>query len=280
MLLVGGATIPVHASAQDDQDDADAQARRVFRIAQAHYDNGEFEEAAEGFDEAYRLSQRPQLLYNMYIAHRDAQNLPRAADALRRFLEEVPDAPDRDQLNSRLERMEEALASGSSATITPEDDEDRIDPNAMDGDSASGASPETTEGSEPDVASTGDEPTTAPADDGSGASLPVPAIIVGSAGVGLIVAGVITGALASSAQSELEEGCPTRVGCDPALEDTLNSGQTLAVVTDVLLFTGIAAVGAGVLMFFLMRDDGESEPAPVAVGCGPHGCSATVRMGF
>src|SRR5688500_8532502 len=80
----------------------DDEARRHFRLAEAHYANASFEEAAREFEEAYRLSQRPQLLYNIYLAYRDAADIDHAADALRRYLELVPDAEGAAMLRGRL----------------------------------------------------------------------------------------------------------------------------------------------------------------------------------
>jgi tetratricopeptide (TPR) repeat protein len=290
IAAAGFAVVLASASAAFAQD-ADADARRAFRLAQAHYDNGEFEQAAVGFEEAYRLSQRPQLLYNMYVAYRDAQNVQRAADALQRYLDQVPDAPDRDQLRSRLERMQAALTSqGQSATIEREEGESGLDTGAMGpeetgdpgGTSDTGASTAAADTSGTTDTGTGTEmsaSTDGLVDEAGGSSLPVPALVVGGVGAALIVGSVITGIMTSSKQSELEDGCPTRVGCDPALEDTRDSGQTLAVVTDVLLFTGLAAVGAGVAMFFLMQDEPSDSPT-ASVGCGPGGCMGSLRVGF
>src|SRR4051794_4468626 len=62
---------------------ADEQARTHFRLGNVHYEAGEFVEAAAEFQAAYELSHRPQLLYNIFVAHRDAGNLPQAISALR-----------------------------------------------------------------------------------------------------------------------------------------------------------------------------------------------------
>lgn len=269
-LLVAAGVLG-HASdavGQDAAADADAEARRAFRLAEAHYDNGEFEQAAAGFEEAYRLSGRPQLLYNMYVAYRDAQNIESAADALQRYLEQVPDAPDHDRLRSRLDRMQAALASqGDSATVEPDENDRGLDTGAM------GPPSDTPRSSTERSAGTDG------VDDAGGSGLPVAALVVGGAGAALLVGGLITGLMTASKQSELEDGCPTRVGCDPALEDTRDSGETLALVTDVLLVTGIAAVGVGAVLFFTGQER-TSESATASVGCGPDGCIGSVRVGF
>ena len=57
------------------------QAREAFERGRIHYDNGDFARAAGAFEEAYKLSGREGLLYNLYLAYRDAneqENLFRA----------------------------------------------------------------------------------------------------------------------------------------------------------------------------------------------------------
>lgn len=56
----------------DQRQLADEQARAHFRVGQSMYDAGRFAEAAHEFEEAFRLSQRSELLFNAYVAFRDA----------------------------------------------------------------------------------------------------------------------------------------------------------------------------------------------------------------
>src|ERR1700712_5200677 len=81
----------------------DEEARERFELGRTFYDAGRFQQAAEEFGEAYKLSGRPQLLYNLYVANRDAANWQLAIEALRGYLDKVPDAPDRINLRARLE---------------------------------------------------------------------------------------------------------------------------------------------------------------------------------
>ena len=64
----------VQAQQQAEQEQAmgamDMEARQHFMIGKTLYDAGRFQQAAEEFDSAYQLSKRPQLLYNVYVAHR------------------------------------------------------------------------------------------------------------------------------------------------------------------------------------------------------------------
>lgn len=94
-----------------EQDLTDQQARAHFSVGRAMYDAGRFAEAANEFQQAYDLSRRPTLLYNLYIAYRDSSQPARARDALRQYLAEVADAPNRLLLESRLEALDAQLAA-------------------------------------------------------------------------------------------------------------------------------------------------------------------------
>src|SRR5688572_11227947 len=76
---------PNRANAQARNGDEDA--RYHFRLGQVAYDTGRFAEASEQFDRAYALSQRPALLYNIFLARRENGDLELAVTALRRYLE-------------------------------------------------------------------------------------------------------------------------------------------------------------------------------------------------
>jgi hypothetical protein len=255
---------------------SDDEARVHFRLGRAYYESGRFEEAAKEFEAAYYNSNRPQLLYNVFLAWRDAGRLRKAVASLEKFLELVPDAPERDALSARLvsmrrlaEKEPEESEDGTIASSRPTADaaEGEVDAEAADS-GAEGAS------------LTGGD-----VSDGKKRS-PVPWIVMGS-GAALIVGGAITGILALKTKSDLDSACPDG-GCPPGsgFESDVSRGNTLALMTDVLMITGAVALGAGVALMFLMKG-GKKEQAtarrerPTAsVGCGPHGCMGTLRVGF
>jgi len=291
-------------SAQDDD------ARRHFRLGQAHYDNGDFTSAATEFEEAYRLSQRPALLFNLYVAYRDANDLPHAASALERYLTQVPDAPEHDNLAARLRAMQETLrrqGGGAGATTTGTGTSattgtgagtstttgtgtstgtgtgtSGITVGTGTGDTGSGDTGSGDTGTGTGDTGTGDSP-----DGGrSSSGLWMPGIIIAGVGGALVITGVITGVIALGAQSDLESMCPNKVCSDPSLQDTLDSGQTMATVTDVLLISGLVIVGAGITTMFLLGGRSSTERASAsstpraAVGCSAHGCAGSLTMSF
>lgn len=102
---------PWAAAAQThDAAELEEEARLHFELGERAYNRGEFAEASVHFEEAYRLSQRTPLLYNLYLSYRDAQDQPRAADSLRRYLAAAGDIPNRARLEQTLRQLEAELA--------------------------------------------------------------------------------------------------------------------------------------------------------------------------
>ena len=72
------------------------------------------------------------------------------------------------------------------------------------------------------------------------------------------------------------------------LEDLDSSQGTLAIVSDIMMFGGIAVAGTGavLLVLNLMSGGGEEKTATVAykptanLACGPGACHGTMSMNF
>lgn len=260
-------------------------ARSAFRLGNAHYENGEFLEAAEQFEKAYKYSGKAQLLYNLYLAYRDANLQEKAADALRLYLKEAKDVPNRDQVEAKLRALERGIAKRKQMEAPPpvvekpvEPQEKAVEPVKVEPDQEQPVEVEPMPEEKEEAAAT---------DESSDENyLPLISYIMMGAGGGMVIGSIITGIATSSAQSDLEDECPNKdcSGSDNIadLKSTKSTGETMAIVTDILLFGGIAIAGAGVALFFLGGDVGESETAPVAtnIGCSTTGCNGSVRIHF
>lgn len=90
----------------------DDEARALFERGNAAYSVGQYADAAGHFREAYELSGRADLLYNIYSAlEREGGHLEEATDALEQYLEQGDVPADRyAALSARLERMKTRLA--------------------------------------------------------------------------------------------------------------------------------------------------------------------------
>ncbi|MCS6798721.1 MAG: tetratricopeptide repeat protein [Myxococcota bacterium] len=277
------AAVAAGQSAQSTDDEA----RMHFRLGRAYHDSGRFLEAAREFETAYRLSQRPQLLYNIFVAYRDAGETARAADALARYIELVPDAEDIATLRARLEVMRRQLASSGSASGQPP-------PSSSTGQGEPGAgatppSPQRTDAATTTSAAPASDPSgtaAAPSEPEAGtAGIGIAPLVVGGAGLAILATAAVTGVLALGKQSQLDEVCRPVDGrrlCDPASdwESIRNAGETLATVTDVLLVAGVLAVGTAVALHVLRPEASERAGPSAAVYVGPTGVAASVRWSF
>jgi hypothetical protein len=245
------------------------EARAHFLLGRSFHDRGEFAKSAAEFELAYAASGRPALLYNLFVAYRDANDAKRAADALRRYLDLEKNVENRPQLEAKLEAMEAALAA-------------QLIEEAANPQPAKTAEPASDAQAEPEPVAAADiEPMVQPEE----SAFPIGPVIVMGVGGAMMLGSIATGLMASSAQSELEDMCPTRMGCSADLEDTASKGETMALVTDVLLFGGIA-VAAGGAAWWLLGSGSSSESASArdathaSVMCTNSACAANVRGTF
>jgi hypothetical protein len=135
-------------------------------------------------------------------------------------------------------------------------------------------------------------PKAATAETSRPSSFPVVPVILMATGGAMMATSVVTGLMAVSKKSEWDDArkqCTQADNCAllrPArvteLNDVKSSGQTLATVTDILLFGGVAVAGTGVVLWLLdLGDSGESAPNTTAgLACVPGACSATMRASF
>jgi len=275
VVCLFGATATVSA-----QSEAEEQARGHFRLGRAHYDNGDFLRAAQEFEAAFAISLHSQLLYNIYLAYRDANVTSKAAEALKGYLEQVADVPNRAQLAARLESLQQSLANTPQQTTTTTTTATTTGTTPTE--AAATTQPETATAPETTGPATTSTASDAPAV--SGGDTLVPIIIMGAGGA-LIIGGVITGIMTSGKESDLGKLCPDMT-CSPANAsegmDLQSSGNTLALVTDILLFTGIAAAGTGAVLFLLSGGEESSEPPPATASfaCAPGMCGGSVQLRF
>jgi tetratricopeptide (TPR) repeat protein len=229
---------------------SDEQARLHFRAGVGLYDAGRFPQAAEEFEEAFRLSGRPQLLFNAYVAYRDANDVAGAARCLEGYLRGTPDVEDRVNLEARLRSMREALAEEASRAALLAENERRL--------------------AESQALQRGPEVW--------------PWVIAGT-GAAMMLGGAVTGGLALSEADALVAACPGGE-CAPGanLAARRSNAQTLATATDALVFGGAAIALTGVVLGLVLMPSGsdadERSRPTVGAGCTDQGCSATVSGRF
>lgn len=246
----------------------DERARVHFRTAAELYDRGEFERAAVQFEEAYRLSGRSELLYNAYIAYREANDRRLAAAMLERYLQETPDAADRANLERRLEELQEAIQREDARAEALEEAERRAAEEAQRAEVQARLAEE--RGRELRRAEVW------------------PWVVLGIGGA-ITVAGLITGAVALGRSNNLRSACPEQM-CPPDsnFESRRSDIKRLSRIADGLIWGGLTVAVVGfisVLAVGLPRggeDQAEAAQAALTpdVACGPTGCVAGLRGSF
>lgn len=88
---------------------ADEIGRAHFELGERLYAAGQFVDAAREFELAYETSHRPELLYNAYLAHRDAGQLPQARAALDGYIARAEGA-DTPMMRERLATLDAQIA--------------------------------------------------------------------------------------------------------------------------------------------------------------------------
>jgi tetratricopeptide (TPR) repeat protein len=230
----------------------DAEAREHFQLGRSFYEQGKFQQAAEEFEIAYRMSARPQLLYNIYVARRDAGGLPMAIDALRGYLGQVADAPDRVNLEARLSSLEAQVKRQQEQESARADSERK----AAEAEAKAAARPKTRQ---------------------EHVRSPLPIVLMGTGGA-ILLGSAVTGGLALSKANKLDDKCDGNA-CPPAQKSNVNATKTLAITTDVLWGVGAAAAVTGLVLFLTGALDSERE-VPIAFGVTPHSISTQLSRRF
>lgn len=262
--------------------DREAEARAHFRLSQSHYELGHFAEAAAELEQAYALSPRADLLYNLYVARRDAGQLAAAASALRQYLDEGEDIENAALLRHRLSALEAQLAAGEASAVGEADTSSEAGANGDAGATTDGAEREdsTEAGGEASRGDTGEAaPETSPAaSEPSRSPSPVGYAVIG-VGAAALVAGLVTAGLALDRYGALEATCGADHSCPPGTEAQRDEGVALATSTDVLLVSGGVIAAVGVVLLFTVLDEAPAAP-PVSASCDASGCRATATFSF
>lgn len=115
VLSVPTAAQTTHAQATAINQADDEEARDLFQIGKDAFDEGRFERALKYFKESYDLSHRAALLSNIGTVLDRLRRDREALDAYRLYLEQVPEAPNRRQVEERMRIIESALARSQPA---------------------------------------------------------------------------------------------------------------------------------------------------------------------
>jgi len=100
-------------------DDPKQEAKARYTTGQSHYNLNEFQEALQDFKEAYRLFPDPVFLFNVAQCERQLGNLDEAIRFYRSYLRNKPRAPNRQEVERRIDEMQAVIDAKKLASEKP-----------------------------------------------------------------------------------------------------------------------------------------------------------------
>lgn len=202
------------AVADDAESDTDRRARELYVEGDTHYKAGRYEEAAELFVEAYEISKRPVLLFNVANAYERMGEYEKAASYLREYLK-APRVDDVVSVRERIRRLEAAEAERKREI-------ERVKQEAAEAAKKNQPKP----------------PSRVPA-----------YVLFGMSGAATISA-VVFGLAANSAGNDASASCSSRVAdtpiCLASAQDALDRETRNAIITDISIAVAVVSATAGI----------------------------------
>jgi tetratricopeptide (TPR) repeat protein len=200
-------------------DDVEA-AKAHFAAGSAYYDQANYADAVKEFNEAYRLSKRTDLLYNIAVCYERLGDLDGAINALRKYLDDKPEAPDRVTILSRINNLERRKREvGTRPAPIP-----------------------VVQPTEPAP------PVVEPPQRRGGKHWYVAGTALMAVGVGFAAISLGTGLTAHGIHDRLQMVCPNMT-CPESERGNVERGQALGITSDVFFGLGIAAGVGGIVAF-------------------------------
>ena len=107
------------ALAQHRGTDPDTRARELYKAGLTHYDLADYDRAVDEFKQAYELSHRPELLFNLAQTYRAKKDYDLALHFYRTFLELDPNARNRADVETTIAEVEATRAEARRAAEPP-----------------------------------------------------------------------------------------------------------------------------------------------------------------
>jgi tetratricopeptide (TPR) repeat protein len=253
---------------------ADVRARELFLKGDAAYAEGRYEEALAAFQEAYDLSGRPQLLFNISNSLERLGRYQEAVDALDKYLASGK-AKDRDVVQKRLANLKKRVEDQKKEQekLAREEDEKRQHEEAerKKREEAQGGAAQANGGPTDGAAAV-------PPEKPSGSI--VPWVLIGGGGV-VLVTGAVFGVLTLGARSDAKAGCADADAghlCDADARSALDREKTFGLVADIGIVSGLVLGGIGT--YFLLTEKPAEPKVKVGIRSLPGGGGVQVGGTF
>ena len=197
-------------------------AEDLFNEGQAAYDHGDYTLAIDRWQESYRLSKEPGLLFNIAQAYRRAGDCNRALSTYKRFVAIDPTSADRPLADEHVRDLEPKCAAAQAPNV--------------------------------------DAPSPSPSPRPGNRSLKLGGLVTVGAGAALVTTGLVFGRRASVLGDEVTRDCAE--SCDWSTEKAKESaGRRDATVGKILDGIGLTAIAVGVATYLYSARDRRSAIA-------------------
>lgn len=243
---------------------ADARARELFQRGDEAYAEGRYEDAHTAFAEAYELSGRPQLLFNVANALERLGRHAEALEALEEYLESGKATRDRDVVEKRIANLQRRVDEQQRAEEEARREAERRERERQEAAAEAAASEGARAEAEPAAEK---RPTRV-----------LPFVMLGT-GAAALVTSAVFGGLTLAARSEAEPGCRSGSGgrlCSAEASAALGRDEAFGLVTDIALASGVILSGVG-LYLLLSGDDDERPAVDVRAGASRGSSTASGR---
>ena len=237
LFLAFGLATATPALAQADDPAVEDRARELYENGRILYEEGRYEEAILAWEEAYRLSKRPRIRFNLASAYEKLGDLKKALDELYAFQVFAP-AEERDTIDRRIRTIVDRLKAEDNNPVPVPVPVPVANP-------VPDPRPERGGGGGPSIA---------------GLAL---------VGVGVLAAGTgaVFGISSAGAKGRLQDQCVDTGGdrfCPASAEDDLRAHRRNALIADVGFLVGALSGGTGVVLLAV----GNGKNTSVGVGLG------------
>lgn len=252
VALLGSGTASAQERAPAERElSPDERARELYLRGDRLYAEGSYDDAIVALKEAYELSHRPALLFNIANAY---ERLGRYEEALLYLNQYAPSAPDHQQhiVLKRIRALEQRAEERR-------DEDGRAAPAPPARAPAVGTSPSPSSGAALPAAAYPEPLDTSSAATEATGRPPLLGYAIGGAGLVAIGVGTVFGISASSLRSDAEGQCRGNgdvLLCPASARESLSDASSRALVADIAWGLGLAAVGVGV--YLVLDNDSES----------------------
>ncbi|HEX4403517.1 MAG TPA: tetratricopeptide repeat protein [Polyangia bacterium] len=280
VLLLAASTV-----ARADDVAAAASAREHYQKATSYYDLGKYAEAIKEFEAAYEIKNDPALLYNLAQSNRLAGNPEQALHFYRTYLRYVPHPANRVEIDDRIKQLEILLQQKNATQVTPPNQ--TIAPGATSPPPSAepaptppppiaplpSAAPEQAPlpppEAEPAPEVTKTEASVAAVDPTRGARFETYAKYGYIASGALVAIGLIEGAVAASASSDLQNDAKAGKSYDPS---TQSRGQSAQAAEAFFIIAGLLGAGGSTALYLYGNHlEHQVSAAPLASSTGVGG---------